>query len=142
MSTTIFPAVQPETEETASEGLSLCREVAWDYSAGIPLYSAGRPVVVTGAEAVKVWCWRALKTGRYRKRDIHTDDYGCELENLVGKPYTSQVKESEAIRYVREALAINPYVTGVAQVNVTFSDALLVIDCTVSTIYGEVTIHV
>ena len=142
MSTTIFPMVQPEADERTTTQLPLCREVAWDFAAGTPRYSAGRPVVVTGADAVRVWCWRALKTVRYRHREIHTDDYGCEVENLVGQPYTAQIKESEAIRYVREALCINPYVTAVTQVGVTFADAQLSIDCTVSTIYGEVRVHV
>lgn len=139
--TSIFPAIQPEAETAAAERLPLAREIAWDFDRGVPRFSAGRPVVVTGAEAVRVWAWKALKTARFR-HDIYTWDYGCEAENLIGRPYTPQVKESEAIRYVREALEPNPYIREVRQVDVGFQGDLLTVSCTVSSIYGEVDIHV
>lgn len=136
----IFPSIQPEIEETA-EQLPLCREIAWDFDRGVPVFSGGRPVEVTGAEAVKVWAWKALSTVRFR-HDIYTWDYGNEAEDLIGKAFTAQVKESEAVRYVREALLPNPYITEVRQADVTFSGDRLTISCTVLTIYGEVNIYV
>ena len=87
-------------------------------------------------EAVTVWIWKALKTARFH-HDIYTWDYGCEAESLIGKAFTAQVKESEAVRYVREALAPNPYITDVRQVDVSFQGTKLTISCQVSTIYGE-----
>ena len=83
--TELFPSIQPEIEESTVEQLPMAKEVAWDFTSGIPIYSGGRPVIVTEAEAVKVWCWRALKTARFR-HDIYTWDYGCEVESLVGRP--------------------------------------------------------
>lgn len=139
--TELFPSIQPEIEESTVEQLPMAKEVAWDFTSGIPIYSGGRPVIVTEAEAVKVWCWRALKTARFR-HDIYTWDYGCEVESLVGRPFTDQGKESEAVRYVREALKPNPYIKDVRQVDVTFRDTTLTISCTVTTIYGEVQVHV
>ena len=139
--TDIFPSIQPEAEAPAREALPLCREIAWDFDRGVPVFSGGRPVEVTGAEAVKVWMWKALKTARFR-HDIYTWDYGCELDSLTGRPFTPQVKESEAVRYVREALGTNPYIKEVRQVDVSFSDGGLAIRCAVATIYGEVTVHV
>ncbi|WP_455581212.1 DUF2634 domain-containing protein [Dysosmobacter sp.] len=139
--TELFPSIQPEAEPSVREKLPLCREAAWDFARGIPIYAGGRPVTVTGAEAVRVWCWRALKTARFR-HDIYTWDYGCEAESLVGRPFTDQVKESEAARYVREALRPNPYIKDVRQVDVAFQDTTLTISCTVTTIYGEVQVHV
>ena len=38
--------------------------------------------------------------------------YGCELEALVGQPYRADTRLSEAVRYVREALTVCPYITG------------------------------
>lgn len=137
----IFPMVQPEAEQTAAERLPLCREVAWDYQAERPVYRRGRPVTVAGAEAVRVWSWRAIKTARFGY-DVHTWDYGCEIGQLVGQPFTADVKESEAVRYVREALLTNPYITGVEQVNVSFSGTVLSIEAKIKTIYGEVTVNV
>ena len=134
--TDLFPIIQPEAEPTVQEKLPLCREVAWDFARGIPIYAGGRPGEVTGLEAVTVWIWKALKTARFH-HDIYTWDYGCEAESLIGKAFTAQVKESEAVRYVREALAPNPYITDVRQVDVSFQGTKLTISCQVSTIYGE-----
>ena len=134
--TDLFPIIQPEAEPTVQEKLPLCREVAWDFARGIPIYAGGRPVEVTGLEAVTVWIWKALKTARFH-HDIYTWDYGCEAESLIGKAFTAQVKESEAVRYVREALAPNPSITDVRQVDVSFQGTKLTISCQVSTIYGE-----
>lgn len=137
----IFPIVQPEAASRGTASLPLCKEVAWDFNAGKPIFSAGRPVTVTGAEAVKVWAWKAIRTARFR-HDIYTWDYGCEVEDLVGRAFTPAVKESEAVRYIKEALAPNPYITDVRQVDVTFSGAELTIRCSISTIYGEVEVNV
>lgn len=137
----IFPIVQPEAEEVSTGQLPLCREVAWDFSAGTPIFSGGKPVTVAGAEAVKVWIWKALMTPR-RRHDIYTWDYGSEVESLIGQAFTSAVKQSEAVRYVREALMVNPYIKAVHQVSVDFSGERLTISCSVDTIYGEVEISV
>ena len=139
--TELFPAVQPEVETSATDSLPLCRETAWDFIQERPIYSAGEPVEVTGAEAVRVWVWKALKTARCRY-DIYTWDFGCEAENLVGQAFTAQVKESEAARYVREALEPNPYITGVRQVTVSFQGDRLSITCQVETVYGGVEVNV
>ena len=137
----IFPVVQPEAAQAATEQLPLCKEIAWDYKRGIPIFSGGRPLVVEGKEAVKVWAWKALNTQRFC-HDIYTWAFGCEAQSLVGRSFTSAVKESEAMRYVREALAPNPYITDVRQVKVEFSDTMLAITCEISTVYGEVRLNV
>lgn len=137
----IFPVVQPEAQNLPAQELPLCREVAWDFVKGAPLFSAGKPLEVTGAEAVKVWVWKALSTVRYR-HEIYTWDYGCELENLIGKAFTSEVKQSEAVRYIREALMVNPYIRSVRQTSVDFKGTNLTVSCTVDTIYGEVDVSV
>ena len=140
MTVELFPAIRPEAEERA-EVLPVAKEIAWDYARERPLSRRGRPVTVTGAEAVKAWIWRALRTARCRF-DIHTWDYGCEMEQLVGRPFTAAVKESEAARYVREALAPNPYITGVEQVEAAFGGDRLTVHVRVKTIYGEVDLDV
>ena len=137
----VFPVVQPEAVVDGAISLPMCREVAWDFSAGTPIFSGGRPLIVSGAEAVKVWIWKAIKTARYR-HDIYTWDFGCEAEELVGQNFTPAVKESEAARYIQEALTPNPYITGVRQVEVSFNGTQLTVGCAVSTIYGEVEVHV
>lgn len=136
----IFPMIQPEAA-AAPQRLPLCVEAAWDFEAGRPLFSGGKPLRVTGAEAVKVWIWKTLMTARTRY-DVYSWDYGSEVESLIGQAYTVMVKQSEGARYVREALLINPYIRAVRQVDVTFQNDSLTIRCEVETIYGEVRVHV
>jgi phage baseplate assembly protein W len=133
--TTLFPILQPEAAQEAAE-LPLCREVAWDYDTNTPVWKQGSPAVVTGKDAVKVWAWKALHTPRFR-HEMYSRSYGSELENLIGQPYTEELKRSEAARYIREALSINPYISSVDNISVEFADGQLSISCTITTIYGE-----
>jgi len=137
----IFPIVQPEAAEAEAKKLPLCMEVAWDFEGGRPVFSGGKPLVATGKEAVKVWIWKTLMTARCRF-SVYSWDYGSEVESLIGKPFTPAVKRSEAVRYVREALQINPYIRATRQVDVTFRDDDLTICCEAETVYGEVKVNV
>lgn len=140
MSEDIFPIIQPEAEESVETQLPLCRETAWDFERNRPIFSAGSPLEVTGRDAVKVWCYKALHTVRGR-HEIYTTDYGSELQALIGQAYTDDVKRSEAIRYIRESLEPCPYVVAVREISADFSGGTLTICCTVDTIYGEVQIN-
>lgn len=134
----IFPAL-PSVSPSAA--LPVPQDVAWDFAAGIPIFRAGMPVMVSGQEALKVWVYKALRTAR-RRYPIYSRAYGCGAWQLVGKPYTEQLKRSEAQRLVRECLLRSPYIRAVENIEVTFSDGTLDISCDVKTIYGEVTVHV
>lgn len=140
---TLFPMIQPEAEADTSvqDDFPMYREVAWDYENNKPIYKNGSPVIVEGAEAVKVWAWNALHTVRYRY-EIYSWDYGNEAESLIGQPYSQELKESEAARYVQECLEVNPYITGVSDISVEFNSDTLKIAASISTIYGKVTINV
>lgn len=136
----LFPIIQPqaETEETT---LTFYKEVKWDFENDIPVFLNGAPVTVTGKEAVIVWAWKALHTQRFR-HEIYTWDYGCEAESLIGQPFTDELKQAEATRYVRECLLINPYITDVTGIEASFEGNLLHVKCTLDTVYGEVELNV
>jgi hypothetical protein len=136
----LFPIIQPQISEAETK-LKLYKEVKWDYINNIPVFSNGSPVIVSGKEAVLVWAWKALHTSRYR-HEVYTWDYGCEVESLIGQPFTEELKQSEAARYIRECLLVNPYITGVNDIEVTFDEDVLNISCTIETIYGEVVLNV
>lgn len=138
--TDLFPMIQPEAVEEETE-LPLYREVKWDFEKGEPVFRGGEPVVVEGAEAIKTWVWKAIVTERARY-EIYSWDFGSEVESLIGQPYTDELKRAEAVRYVREALEINPYITEVTAASVDFDNGVLTIDVTVDTVYGEVQAHV
>lgn len=136
----LFPMIQPPQEST-EQPLPLYRETAWDFQREQPIFRGGNPVYVTGAEAVKVWCWKALKTPRTRY-PIYSWDYGSELESLIGQNFSGELKRAEAVRYVREALEINPYITEINNIQVEFQSGRLTISAAIQTVYGEVNLHV
>lgn len=138
----LFPSVQPALSTPRSAQLPTPVEVAWDFDRGVPVFRSGAPLTVSGLEAIRVWAWKTLHTPRYR-HPIYSYSYGNDAYGLIGKAYTEQLKHSEAARMIREALTVNPYITDVADVEVSFSDdGTLSVSCTVKTIYGEVNLSV
>ena len=136
----LFPSIAPQTTETAIE-LEMYYETQWDYENNAPVLKNGSPVIISGKEAVAVWAWKVLQTQRYRY-EIYTWDYGCEVESLIGQTYTDELKQSEAARYVRECLLVNPYIEGVSNITVTLDNETMNISCVIETIYGEVSVNV
>lgn len=135
----LLPILQPAAEAPA-QGLPLYRDVAWDYEENRPKFRGGSPVLATGREAVLSWAYRALQTGRFC-HPIYTGEYGNQCQALIGSAYTEELKQAEAIRYLRECLLCNPYIQGVREVEVSFQGGVLAIHCIVDTIYGEGEIH-
>ncbi len=135
----LFPLISVPDSGTAGSTLPLPRETAWDFAADQPVWRGGNPVFVTGADAVLVWAWNAVKTGRC-EHDVFTNAYGQDVAALIGKPYSTELREAEAIRCIREALTVNPYVSAVDQVSVQFDDSELKVSFSMKTIYGEVTL--
>lgn len=134
----IFPIISPpDIGGGKAQALPLYQETAWDFERDVPVFRGGEPVEVTGKEALKVWIWRALRTPRY-KYEIYTWAHGSEFENLLGQACSDSVKTAEAPRYLRECLLVNPYITAVRNISVTFEDARLTVSGTAATVYGEV----
>jgi hypothetical protein len=136
----LFPIVQPQAaEKPGAEGLYA--EIAWDYESNTPIYRNGSPVFVSGSDAVLVWAWNAMQTPRF-VHEIFTWDYGNEIEGMIGKPFTDELKKAEVPRLVREGLMINPYITGVKNITVAMDGDHLEISCRIETVYGEVALNV
>lgn len=138
----LLPLIEvPEPQTAAGSDVSrLYREIQWDDQANCPVWRSGNPVWVTGAAAVKSWVMMTLYTVRQSK-DIFSADYGCDLANLVGRPFSDTVRQSEAVRLIRECLMINPYITDVQQITCNFEGSVVEIRCSIATVYGEVTIN-
>lgn len=135
----LFPLIDaPDTGNAQS--LPPAREVAWDFVLDQPIWRSGSPLYVTGADAVLVWAWNCIHTERFA-HDVFTADYGQDLASLIGQPYGDEVRQSEAIRKLREALMINPYITAVDQINASLKGSVLQISFNLTTIYGEVSVH-
>lgn len=139
----IFPFIDPQEIEIENTELPMAREWAWDLEELDFKLNNGKMYLVEGAKAIKIWIWKLFMTARYREV-IFDWDYGSELENLIGQGYTQGYLNSEAERYVREALEYNlkDYVTDVRDVKVTFDEGTLTIEFTAITPYGEVEVRV
>lgn len=139
-----FPFVGVESDYTAAQDteLPLFQELAYDFNTNDFIFeSTGEIKVLTGIEALKVWIYKAILADRF-VYEIYSWDYGTELINLVGQKFSQGLTESEAFRYVREALEINPYIIEVKNNGVSFKGDVLTINVIVSTVYGEVAISV
>lgn len=141
----IFPfmsidEVEVNIENSNSE-LHMYYEVGWNYIKDEPLIENNEFVIVEGNEAIKVWIYKAIKTARYQY-PIYSWDYGCEISSLIGQKYTKGLTKSEAERYIKEAILINPYVTDVKIIDINFSEDILSVSIQVDTIYGEVNVNV
>ncbi|MDU4855836.1 MAG: DUF2634 domain-containing protein [Clostridioides difficile] len=140
---TIFPFIGvpedyilPKTEE-----LPIFREVAWDFEKDEPILEKGDFKIIEKKEALKVWIYKCIKTNRY-EHEIYSLEYGTELSELIGQKYTKGLTESEASRFIKEALLINPYILEVNVKSANFNTDVLSANVKVSTIYGEVEINV
>lgn len=140
---TIFPFIGvpedyilPKTEE-----LPIFREVAWNFKKDEPILEKGDFKIIEKNEALKVWIYKCIKTNRY-EHEIHSLEYGTELLELIGQKYTKGLTESEASRFIKEALLMNPYILEVNVKSANFKSDILSADIKVSTIYGEVEINV
>lgn len=139
----IFPFIdQEQIEIPNNEPLPMYREVAWDFDKDEPIILNGDFKIVEGNEAIKVWCYKAIKTPRFQY-EIYSWDYGSEVLSLIGNKYTPSLTEAELKRYIEEALLVNPYILEVDVLSTTFEHGLLSANIKVKTIYeGEVIVDV
>ena len=61
---------------------------------------------------------------------------------LAGQQWIREVKEAEAVRYVRECLVQHPDISGIADAHAEFDGSTLTIRCTAVTSYGNTDIEV
>lgn len=137
MSKTLFPAIQSDhVAQTIAKELPIYRDVAWDFVADEPIFRDGKPVIVEGSAAVKVWAYHAIQVVRY-SCPYESFGYGSELERLRGQNYQAETKQAEASRYIKEALLASPYITDVSVTNITFSGSMLHFEVDYTDIYQQ-----
>lgn len=138
----VFPFISPPADDAAGETtaeLPLCAEWAYDYDNNRLLLRDGRPYLVYGQEAVKIWIYWALHTQRYTYTAYSTD-YGCEAHTLIGQTASDPVVQSELRRYIIETLMVNPYIQELSQFEFTPQPAGLRASFCCRTVYGSDTI--
>ena len=133
----IFPAIQPELfERNESTTDNVCVDVAWEN--GEPVLEKGSPVFVSGAEAVKGWVERCLKTER-GESEAQSADYGIALsEMIIGKTNAQGIEDE-----ISRALLQNEYILEVEDVRTEKTEVGFEIACRLTTMEeDEVEIYV
>lgn len=131
----LFPAYVEDDEvlEELQDEIDTPREFGIDFTTG---QLTGE--IVEGIEAIKVWCYLALRVARYRFF-ICSWDYGSEIENLYGKGYSTEHIENEAARMIEECLLENDYIEAVDVSNAQYKNGRFSAIITIETIYGDST---
>ena len=123
--------------------LPLLHEYAYDFTTNDFIIdpSTNDIKVVTGLKALEVWIYKAILTDRF-EYPIYSWDYGTELTDLIGQKFSKGLTESEAFRFIKEALMINPYINDVNNLGIAFDGDTVTIQISVTSVYGEVKIDV
>ncbi|MCO1599819.1 DUF2634 domain-containing protein [Desulfosporosinus nitroreducens] len=110
---------------------------AWDFEAGDFVLKDGKIPEVTGAEYVKVWVEKALRT--IKGIIIYEGtDYGSAHHGLIGRSFDREFTHAELERTIKEALLINSVITSVSNFEVETDEDRVTLSMTLNTIYGEV----
>ena len=124
-----------DSNETTQE-LNEFQEYAWDFVHDTFRYdAAGKHIIVTKNEAIKVWIYKLLKTERYRYVAYY-DDYGLELEKYIGKTSNDGISSSAVYADIREAVLVNPYILAINNVRFSKDNKKLTIQMEYETVYG------
>ncbi len=130
-------------DERAQDELEATGEITLDNEPAPALtwridWDSGRIIgKIDELEAVKQYAIKALMTARFRYL-IYSDDYGCELEDLIGSDVTAAFIDSEVPRMVREALIYDDRVTDVTDIQFSREGDKLNISLVLNTVYGDI----
>jgi phage baseplate assembly protein W len=93
--------------------------------------------IIDEVEALKQYIVKAILTPR-SELQIYSEDYGSEIEELLGETATQAYREAEIPRMVREAIEDDDRIVRVDDVKVTSAGDAIYINVTVSSVYGEI----
>ena len=120
------------------------KEYAIDFKTGEYIKDENNDIkVLEKNEALKVWIFKALKTERFRYTDVHSDNYGSELETNIGTIYQKSVKDALMINQIRDTLLVNPYILECYNFDISNENEYVPqITFNVKTVYGELEMEV
>ena len=134
----IFPSFVEEVraiEQNKNNALPVAKDIAIDFSTGNPIIKNSDFVIVEKNEAIKVWCYYALKIAKGRFLAF-TNNYGSELEEkIIGKQYNSDTQK-QVKRIVEDCLLVNKYIKSIDNVAVSFDDKIN-IEIELTTVYQK-----
>lgn len=92
--------------------------------------------IVDGKDALKQFIHKAIITARFRF-PIYDDQYGCELEDLIGQDIPYELFETEVKRVIKDALIYDDRINDVTNFNIEKTGDKVYISFTVDSIYGD-----
>lgn len=134
----IFPFIDGELN---SEKIAIHKEYAWDFQKNDFLLKDGKPYIVEGIEALKIWILKALKTERYNHL-AYSWGYGSELSTVIGSKFKNSEIKSDLKSIVEDVLLMHPQIKSVNRISANQTGRSLSIQIEISTEYGEVDVNV
>ena len=125
----------PYTDEEMEDGLNDDLVIPMDY--GIDFKKEKLTgVTVSGVDAIKVWAYNALATPRSRY-EIFSEEYGSDLETLIGHAYSPAYVQCEAKRMVEDCLSVHPSIAGIEDFAAIIKNDKLTCSFTLLTDFGD-----
>ena len=117
--------------------LPIPKDFAIDFTTGDPIIENEDLVIVEKDEAIKVWCYYALKINKDRFI-IYSPNYGSTLEEMIGNNYVDNDKY-KLEKKVSDCLLVSPYIKSVDKVEAEFNSETgeLTGEIYITTIYSE-----
>ena len=108
-----FPFIGAAITPDPAEDLPTFAQPAWNFATDKFIYDGnGNHKIVYENEAIKVWCYKALKTERFSYM-AYSWRYGIELYPFIGNVMSVQERYSELKRVITECLMVNPYIVSI-----------------------------
>lgn len=134
---TVGTAEATYIDEAASDTVNYGKTVQFDFEKHEFILSpTGRQKTVTSSDAWGEWCVKTLCSERY-KYLIYSDNYGEEIDTLLGKSYPRKVVESEIRRMVKDCLMVDKRTASVDNFQFTWIDDGIMFSCDVKNTIGE-----
>lgn len=136
--TDFYPFLDPQLVRQNFAEIPIASEFAYDIDTAQFKNRNGKNYLVYKNEALKIKLWKLFMTEMYTWV-VFPWTYGHELKSLIGKAYTQGYVNSEAERFVKEAIFNNlgDYVKELENLQVNFDNGVLFISFKAITIYGE-----
>lgn len=133
-----YPFMDPQLVKENFIEKPAAKEYAYDMDSARFKTKDGKMYFVYENEALKVKLWKLFMSERSRWV-VFPWSYGHELETLIGQAYTQGYVNSEAERFVKEAIkrALEDYIIRLEEFRVKFEEGTLYIDFRAITIYGK-----
>lgn len=136
----IFPKTPLDFEINDYEKEETFKEYAINFDTFEMLYKNGKAIILEGAEALKVWIYKAMKTTKYRYKAYNT--FGNEFENIIGESYPESLTKTLLEGLMKESLFQNEFINDISNFNVEIEGGKINISASVITAFGEVNIDV